>query len=342
MTTKSKMGLVNGRATGYWGKDIYCRKNSELISDKVLSLNIDKIDAMGLPYAVWREATSVLASPTQCSCFKNTSKQPDIPCLSCYGTGYVPGYLKFGTKNYWASSIDGGWTLSGLQLDTTNRPHRFQLSSTDITGTAISANMVVSETGKIGEWEAHYDAFTRDGGANSTVTVEASVDNGTSWIALTALEDESPITQLRFRVTMTRTTVSVKSPMFEMVRVRFQNVPALRDNLDEPVVLFIPTWDVETEIRQSFGSKMEQEGKNMWTVPLTYFDASLDENTFASRLSDDCIVECRFGGEVGFRYALINFSYSDTFGRFTRQSFQMRRLAGEAGGNDGEQGVRLF
>jgi hypothetical protein len=230
-------------------------------------------------------------------------------------------------------------------LDTTNRPHRFQLSSTDTTGTATSANVVVSETGKVGDWEAHYDAFTRDGGSNSTITVEASVNNGVSWIATSALEAASgvsPITQLRFRVTMTRTALTVKSPMFEMVRARFQNVPALRDNIDEPVVLFIPTWDVETEIRQSFGSKMEQDGKNMWTVPLTYFDSTLDEGTFASRLSDDCIVECRHGGEVGFRYALINFSYSDTFGRFTRQSFQMRRLAGEAGGNDGEQGVRLF
>jgi hypothetical protein len=338
----SKSSIISGRAPGYWGRNIRCRINDELIADKVLSLNYDKIMAMGLPVAMWREASSIQTGLTACSCVKDTAKQPDIPCHTCYGTGFIPGYLKFGTRNYWAASIDAGWTLTNIVLDKNNRPFRFQLDPAATSGTAISPNLTISVAGKVGAWEAKADGFTRDGGVNSTITVEASKDNGVSWFALTALEAQAPTTQLRFRVTMTRTAITVKSPMFEIVRARFPIITDIRKELNEPVIRVIPTWLSEAEVRQTHGLKMEATGNKFWTLPLTFFDTSIGINTLAARIKDDVFVEERHGSDTGFRYGITGFSYSETFGKFTRQEFTLRKFAGEPGSLTGEFAYRVF
>lgn len=342
MSYKFPFDLIPGHAgTGYWGRDIRCRIDSELLVDKVTALNFQKLMAMGLPFAVWREASSVLDSPLKCSCYKDTSKQPDIPCAQCYGTGFIPGYLKFGTRNYW-SEATATWTMTNIVLDKVNRPFRLMLADGATTGTAISANQVVSETGKLGDWEAKADAFTRDSGANSTITVEASKDNGATYFLLSDLENQSPLTQIRFRVTLTRTAASIKTPMFEMVRARFPIITDIRNEINEPIIRAIPSWDQETEIRQSFGNKIESAAKRFWTLPLTFFDRTLSRETFEARLADDAFTEVRYGGEIGFRFSLNEFDYSDTFSKFTRQEFSLRRIAGSPGKLPGEGYYRVF
>ncbi len=364
----NKFNVVNGRAPGYWGRDIRCRIASEFTVDKVLSQNYDKIVAMGLPYALWREATSVLDNPIKCTCFKDTAKQPDVPCLQCYGTGFIPGYLKFGTQNFWSEASSdgtggfgtggfgqggfgeiGSWSMTNTVLDKTNRPFRIMLEPNATTGTAISPNLIIGPADiakKVGPWEAKADAFTRDGGANSTILVEASKDAGFSWFALSALEAQAPTTQLQFRVTLTRTSISVKTPMFEIVRARFSVmrdlVYGLAGAVNEPVIRVIPTWDQEQETRQNIGDKMENANKRFWTLPLTFFNLLLSKETPMARVMDDCLVEVRYGGEIGFRYALNDFAYSDTFGKFTRQEFGLRRIAGSPGQLPGEVYTKVF
>jgi hypothetical protein len=339
----SKFDIISGRAPGYWGgKNIRCRINSEFIADKVLSSNYDKIYGMGLPIAVWREASSLQDSLTVCSCFKDTSKQPDIPCQSCYGTGAIPGFFKFGTRNYWSASIDAGWTLSNIILDQTNRPFRFMLTNGSTSGTAISPNLSISVVGKLGSWESKSDGFTRDMGVNSTIVAEASKDNGSTWFALTDLETQGPTTQLRFRITMTRTAASVKSPMFEIVRARYATVFDIRNELLEPVIRILPTWLTEAEIRQTHGLKLEATNNKFWTLPLAFFDPGIDIQDSASKIADDVFIEQRSGGEVGYRYAITEFSYSETFSKFTRQEFSTRKYSGAPGEIVGEFAYRVF
>jgi hypothetical protein len=335
--------LINCKAPGYWGGDPKTRIDAELIPDKVLSLNLDKILAMGLPYALWREASFMLDNLPTCSCVKDTAKQPDVPCQSCYGTGFIPGYIKFGTRNYWVSSIDAGWTLTDMILDKNNRPFRFMMAPTALTAVAISPNITISITDKVLPWESKAESFTRDGGVNSTIVVEASKDNGTTWFPLTMLEAQAPTTQIRFRVTMTRTAVSVKTPMFEIVRVRFGTFTDITGRITtEPVIRAIPTWLNEAEYRENYGDKMEAKGNKFWTVPIAFFDPSLALEDPKSRVSDDAFVEVRYGGEIGFRYALVDFSYSDTFGIFTRQEFGLRKTTGTPGKLPGEFFYKVF
>jgi len=342
----SKVPNVSGKANPYWGRSIRCRIGSEFVTDKVLASNYEKLLSMGLPYAVWREASSVVLNTIQCSCFKTSSKQADIPCASCYGTGNIPGYLKWGTQNYWAESTAPGWTLTNLVLDKVNRPFRFMLSPAALTGTAISAAIPINVAAKIGPWESKSDGFTRDGGVASSITVEVSKDTGATWFPLSALEAQAPTITIMFRVTLTRTATTVKSPMFEIVRTRFQTIADIVDvttgGIAEPVIRVIPTTDTETEIRQAFGSKMEQEGKRFWTMPLNFFDTTLPKDVFAARLADDVFVEVRYGGQIGFRYSLTQFVYSDSFSVFSHQSFSLRRLAGSPGKLQGEVFYRVF
>lgn len=363
--TPIAQGLISGHAPGYWGGGggIRCRINQEAIADKVLALNYEKIVAMGMPLAIWREAKNVLDNPLQCTCFKDTAKQPDIPCAQCYGTGFIPGYLKFGTQNFWVEAPRpsgggfgsggfgqegfgemGDWSLANVVLDTTNRPFRFMLSSTATVGSAVSPNLTISASSlarKVGAWEAKADMFTRDGGANSSITIEASKDNGSTWFALSQLEAQAP-TQLKFRVTFNRTATTVKSPMFEIVRARFPVIRDILGELSEPVIRVLPTWLTEAEIRQAHGLKLESQGNKFWTLPLGFFDTTINTESRASRINDDVLVEDRLGADVGYRYAITEFSYSDTFGRFTRQEFSMRKVAGAPNQLTGEQYYRVF
>jgi hypothetical protein len=343
-----KHPLVGRNSPGYWGGNPRKRFDADNTIDKIIALSIDKLRLNGMPYALWQEAAAVLINPTVCSCVKATSKQADIPCLSCYGTKYIPGYLKFGTKNYWMSSIESGLTLTNTVLDKTNRPFRIQLEPNATSGTVESPDYVISVANKLGRWESKLDGFTRDAGAASSIVAEFSIDSGASWHLLndTNLESVAPTSKIRFRVTFTRASVSVKSPMFEMIRIRF---PYLLDPLNgalaEPVIRIIPTWTVETESRENIGIRNEASGMRFWTLPLNYFNVNLQPEGFESRIADDSFVECRYGGEAGFRYNLTQFKYSDTLGKFTRQEFEMRRVVGKpapAGEFAGEVIYRVF
>jgi hypothetical protein len=339
---KFKSGLISGLAPGYWGRDISCRIASEKLVDKVLSANLDKILAMGLPFAVWREASLTIDGLAQCSCFKDTSKQPDIPCMICYGTGKVPGYLKFGTQNYWKASTDAGWTLVNTELDKTNRPFRIHLTAAATSGTATSGDIAISVTSKTGDWEYAFNGFTRDGGAGSTISVEASKDSGASWFPLTSLNTELPTTTIRFRVTLSRNSVAVKSPMFEIVRVRFPTITDIKGELDEPVIRVIPTWDREQDMRTNHGTRIDTQGKRFWTMPLAFFDSSIPRDNNASKLMEDVMVEVRYGSNIGIRYAIVDMAYSDTFSSLTRMEFSIRRYSGEKDKLVGEYALRVF
>jgi hypothetical protein len=344
-----------GSNYGWWGNNIHARVLADHTIDKVMQLNLDKLMTLGLPFALWQEASKVVTSPQQCSCFKTTTSQPDIPCLSCYGTGFLPGYIKFGTQTYWSSSMDAGWLFSGMELDTDNRPNRLRLTPTYTLGTAISALISLTTTSKIGVWDYHVDGFTRDGGAHSSVVVEFTdgvdagligqygVDpfgTGITWYPLSMLESRSP-SVVRFRVSISRSAITVKSPVFEMVRIRFQTLADIRGELSEPIVRVVPTWDKQAELRSAYGNEINN-AKRFWTIPLTFFDSTLVRETTSARIEPDAFVEVRYGGNVGFRHILTNFAYSDTFGEFTQQTFDLRESVGIPSSLGGEVIYRVW
>lgn len=338
----AKSPLISGRAVGYWGRNPHARVVADKTVDKVTSWNLDKIMTMGLPFAVWREAASTVDNLPDCSCVKDTAKQADVPCLSCYGTGKVPGFLKFGTRTYWMSSIDPGWVTTNIALDKVNRPFRLHLVDDQLSGTAISPAVAIDLTGKLSAWDYKIDGFTRGDPLLSNFTVEYSVDGGTVWLAMSQLNITPPTTTIKFKLTITRTAVGVKSPMLEMIRLRFQTMADLRKELSEPVIRVLETWDKNAESRTTYGNRQDSAGKRFWTMPLAFFDPTMPRETPLSRLMDDVFIEIRFGGNIGFRFALIEFDYSDTFSEFTRQEFGLRQYSGQPGKMQGEFAYRVW
>jgi hypothetical protein len=346
-----------GGAVGYWGNNIHGRILAEQVPEKVSALLIDKITAMGLPLALWMEVPDIgVGGVTVCSCVGATSKQPDRPCMLCYGVGRIPGFKKFGTTQYWKSSTDT-WTLSNMEVNRDFAPYHLGLTAAATTGSATIGPFAISTVGKLGSWEFNVYAACRDSntaadggwtGTNSLVYVEWST-NGSTWRAMSTLASQNPATgNMYFRVTMTRTAVTVKSPLFGIVRIRFPRITDIRmlngaPEVDEPIIRGIETWDNEVMVKEPRSMRTESNNQKFWTLPLSIFDTSLTRDAEESRIQDTAFVEQRYGANMGVRFPILDFSYSDKFGIFTRQEFNLRRAQGEPGNTIlGEQYGRVF
>lgn len=324
-------------AVGYWGRDAATHIAALQTSERVLALNRDKVFAMGLPFHLWtRLITPTLPHEVQCSCWKDTTQQSDAPCLSCYGLRYQPGYYRFGYHTIFSSSTHNDLVLTNIELNKTITPFRLQLAAGATTGTILMPSYTVTNT-NLGQWEARLDAFPRAGG--NTVVGEFTVDGGVSWQPLSSLGlyGYNPTLggAIQFRVTMTRPTSATVSPLFEILRARFPIVPSPRTRNPDPAVpgdiLILKTWDQEKFRREMAGQQTETDGERFWTLPLTFFDPSINRETFAAVLGPDHFLEEAKGPEAGVRYVSTKHSYSRTFKMFTRQEFNLRRVVGQAG-----------
>ena len=341
-------------AVGYWGGDPHGRLLADQTPEKVLALNYDKIRTLGLPLSLWMEVPDIgVNGVTLCSCVSTTAKQADIPCLSCYGVGRIPGFQKFGTRQYWVSSTDSWATLTNVELKTDFSPYFLALTDAATSGTAVSNPITINTTGKLGNWESNAYAFCRDGntsidggsvGTNSTIAVEWSTDS-TTWRAMSTLPTLNPInpstTSIRFKVTFTRTATTIKSPRFGIARIRFPYVTDIRTRngvpeVDEPIIRAIETWDQEQFVKEPRALRREANAAKFWTLPLSFFDTSLTRDSMDSKIRETAFVEQRYGSNIGLRYPINSFYYSDRFGIFTRQEFDLRRAQGNIGTNQGE------
>jgi hypothetical protein len=79
------------KAVGYWGRSPYERIEQEQSPAKIRALLQDKLLARGQAVFLYQPVTSGI----ECSCRKDTNQANDRPCPECYGTGFVPGYLRF-------------------------------------------------------------------------------------------------------------------------------------------------------------------------------------------------------------------------------------------------------
>lgn len=79
------------KAVGYWGRSPWERIEQEETPGKIKALLQDKLIARGQAVCLWLPVTSGI----ECTCRKNTNQANDRPCPECYGTGFVPGYLRF-------------------------------------------------------------------------------------------------------------------------------------------------------------------------------------------------------------------------------------------------------
>jgi len=262
-----------------------------------------------------------------CSCYKQTAKQPDGKCRSCYGTGVVPGFTKFGHHEIHVCAIDPAVTLANTSLYTEFTPYRLQLNAGALSGTITSPIYTVGVPGiSAATNPAQYrvDSYIRQP-AGTAVVVEVSV-NGGGYAAISTLPSLSVTAggTLRFRVTLTRTLAADKSPFFEMLRVRYAR-------LDDPFIRVLKGRPTKTRSREGTGVVDSDGNLRWWTVPLRHFDNMVDQDPDVvappdvNLIQQKAFIEFREGVHAGIRFDLVAFDYDDPKGIFISQGFSSRR-----------------
>ena len=321
---------LGSSAVGYWGRSIYKRLQAEQEFAKQRALLQDELLGVGIRVNLWQG----VESGTQCSCYKNSNKQADRKCKSCHGVidGYIPGYLKFGYNTLWMSANDTDVTLTNVEITTDFRSAKAGLTSGSLSGTIESADKTFSRTAIGSVWETNETSFLRDGD-DSTVTVEYSLDSGSTWTSIADLPTANPSSgTIRFRATLTRTSTSILTPFFEIIRARYATLDLKEERGDGtytygPWIRLLNSKPFKGYQKSEHGDFPTTDTMTVWTSGLSMFDSSIEVNTAAELLNGpNVIFEILDGALAGTRYLTLNWQHSDPAAyQITTQTFKVRR-----------------
>jgi hypothetical protein len=253
-----------------------------------------------------------------CSCVKDTTERPDATCASCYGTKYIPGYVRFAHETLYLSSIDSGATLTNVVLNKDIKPNRILLGDTDLTGSITSP--AISYTNPSGyDWEFRGDSAIIE--SVNSINYYFSTDNIT-YYSILELNDvgKKPIGtgSIYLRAVLTRVAITDRSPEFEIMRLRHATVENPYIKILRPAININPTWG-------SYGKRSEHIGERFWTIPLNFFDSSITPDTIDAQIQENSFYEKISGINTGIKYVTSKLMYNEEFGIFTQQSFDTRR-----------------
>lgn len=363
MSTFRKKVPEKHTAVGSWGHP-WRRAQLEEVAERIEALTIDKLCTRGRIVKLWLPVSSTTPGVAACSCKKNTTDTSDRSCISCMGTQFCPGFVQFLTETlFWASSEDTMMTVADTELITTKKVNVYGLVDGELTGTIITPVKAYEANPDGTDWEIKLDAYKR--AASQDITLEYSLDAGTTWIGVTLTEVTANAADrafgwtgeilaadldpdggdIQFRITLTRASVDDLTPAWEIVRMRrvqterennFWN-RRRRDDWVAGSILICKPWTIEQDsLDPSRGRTTDHLSDKTWTVGLHNFDTTLTRNTPVCRIQDTlgphAFYEFANGVMATERYVLTQ-TYVSTMlgtGHFTYQSFDDRKSqAGE-------------
>jgi len=345
---------LGGNAVGSWAREPLQRIIQDQTPQKETALLRDQLRIGGLRLELWLGVTASDDHP-KCACYKESFQQADRKCSSCHGTGHVPGYLKWGYTTYWMSATDSGTTFTDTEVTNTFKSSKVQLVSTALTGTLESADFAFTKALTASVWEYDVQTHVRDSD-NSTVATEYSLDSGATWNPMSGLSAANPATgTIRFRATLTRTSVSVQSPLFQILRARYSRIPLgtfINDYTEAPVdgpwILAINGYPDQQYIKSEHGDagpwilaingypdqqyiKSEhgdapQGSSTFWTGGMSMFDPLVTVGSDDELLhGPNILVQFMDGALAGKRYRPTSWKQSDPFAyKIVSQDFQVR------------------
>jgi len=315
--------------TGYWGRSVYKRLAEEQEYNRQVALLQDQIEGSSIRADLWVG----VKSGNKCNCYKESNRSSDRKCKTCYGNmeGFVPGYLKFGYETLWMSVEDSDIVLTNCEIVTDFKSSKAGLISGVLTGTIESSNKIFSRTAIGSVWESEAVQFIRIAD-QSNVVVEYSLDSGLIWKPISDLSTENPSTGvIRFRATLTRDSINVLTPFFEIVRARFSRID-YRDLRSDgsysfgPFIKIMSSKPYNNILKSEYGDIPNTSGINFWTVGLSYFDPSIVRGT-PDELLDSSYVVIKFleGVLKNKVFVIMNWQLSDPGGYvIVTQSFNIR------------------
>jgi len=323
---------------GYWGRTIHHRILCEETIQKTRALMQDHIQAGGLIADLWLPVyspitgkklvgiTDHMPGPIECSCFKKTTQMSDRKCRSCYGQRLIPGYKKFGFRTYFMASVDKTLTLTNLVLDNTFTPNRLRLRDDQLTGQTVSVDYPFSHDNSDGSTWLSEDVAIVEDSVHASLLTEFSTDSGSTWNRLDRIGHINPNGRgrIRFRVTLTRESLKVASPMFEILRARHPVIEESSDGRIGPHILILRSVTANQPQNKVHGIVVERSGIRYWTVPLGFFDPTIPLYSKDEILKRNTFIEIREGQDNEIRFPILDWSASDPLGFATRQFFGAR------------------
>lgn len=310
-------------AVGYWGRNISKRIDNEQIPQKIRALLQDKLLSRGKDVFLWQEP-SIESTPNSlvCSCVKDTTDKPDITCNSCYGTGVIPGYLKFLHDTLFIASISNNVSLINSKLDTDIKPHRIVIDDMELSGSITSSRLQYSNPLGL-DWDFKVD------GPNIKDTNQIAGSFSLDGIQFFPIEEINDIDKkpvgiggIYLRVSLSRESVEDRSPEFLIMRVRHPTRTSPYIKILRPQITEMPVLGI-------YGKKAEHLGERFWTMPLDFFNSSIPTNTALAKIFENSFYERTDGIHTNRRYVTSKLMYNEEFNIFTHQSFESRRAQPE-------------
>lgn len=311
-------------AVGYWGRSINTRIEQEQIPEKIEALLADKLRSRGKSAYLWTQVTEDTPNSLECSCVKNTTERADITCNSCYGTKFIPGYIKFLHETLYFASISLGNTLVNTVLSTEIKPYRIELADNQLSGSVTSARIQFSNLLDF-DWEV--DIVAPNILETNLVTISFSM-NGIDFYPIEEINDNKPtgVGGIYLRVSMSRAVVTDRSPSFEIIRIRH----AIKE---KPYILILRPNVNEIPALMQYGGRVENIGERFWTMPLNYFCSNIPANSSLARIKENSFYERVTGLNAGIRFVTTKLMFNEEMGGedgyFTQQSFEPRRVQPE-------------
>lgn len=317
------------------------------IPEKIRVMHQDKLIARGRWVGLYLPVTSTTTGVVACTCVKDTTQAAETSCLSCYGTKFAPGFLKFlHHTQFWSSAEHASFALSNTSILTTRKAHAIVLSPGQVSGTVTTQDKAFSNVAGL-DYSLQLIAYRRSVGA--TLTLEFSTNAGGTWTPVALTDQPEGYTgtilgvgltgtgNVRFRLTMTRAAATDPSPAFEILRVRRvasenENPSVIRQRPDHVPgsILVLRPWVNEREsLEAGRGRVLEHLNDKTWTAPLDFFHVGLTHDTPSCRIDPTQgphpFYRYASGVQGGTNYVLISASFNEQFGIFTHQSFDDRR-----------------
>lgn len=240
-----------------------------------------------------------------------------------------------------AALTTAGGSLNNVELDRTFKPNYLRLSEGALTG-SLTTGLIAYSNPNSEPWTYDVAAYVRESG--TSYTVEYSFDRGSSWYPIADIAGANPPPApsgfLSFRVTLTRSTATQRSPAFSAVRARHVQSEHYNDelldwragSLEPGQILVLRPWIVEqARSLPGQGVTLDWLGDRSWTMPLDFFDTRVERDTPPARIPDRApgphpFYEHATGIKTGDRVALSTMKWNEEFGLFTHQSFDERRI----------------
>lgn len=239
-----------------------------------------------------------------------------------------------------AAVTTSGGALNNVMLDRKFKPNYLRLAEGALTGTLITGLIPYSNPNNEA-WRYAVDSYVVEQG--TSVTVEYSYDFGATFFPMVNIIEANPPVAgdgfLMFRVTLSRSSATQRSPAFSAVRARHVSsefyrraLLSWRPDLLPGQVLVLRPWVVEQARNlPGQGVVLDWLGDRSWTMPLDFYDTRIVRDTPAARIPDRApgphpFYEHATGIKTGDRVTLTTMKWNEELGLFTHQSFDERRI----------------